>query len=333
MLKFILGFAVCAHLANAIAIEEPRTSDVLDLGAWLGTWFMAIGAYAGRQERPHHGPDSFGTKDDLPNVYIPNELTGNAIERAFKLGGQQQAVTEVNELLDYLKFISTTRQGPSPLFDIKDGHFTVHKDLIETVMQGLEGELDLDQKDNVIKVVVEIMEQVKFKSKFSDWDDMSVEANRIYQELMKKLTDNNYLKVSEDGFYELTKTLTDMVNDIVEKKILVRERRWRLRDENDFQAVKEYEAFEERVNNMINSGSAIVKLPKELTWPGLKSALQAMYKKALSQVHVFQFLTKRLDYIEMDRSVGLSKLSPFVTEQFTDSLYYMFRHMTPLGQW
>merc|ERR1712029_1138967 len=44
------------------------------------------------------------------------------------------------------------------------------------------------------------------------------------------------------------------------------ERRWRLRDENDFQSVKEWEAFEERVNNMINSGSQIVKLPQELTW-------------------------------------------------------------------
>merc|ERR1711974_357717 len=63
------------------------------------------------------------------------------------------------------------------------------------------------------------------------------------------------------------------------KEILVDERRWRLRDENDFQSVKEWEAFEERVNNMINSGSQIVKLPQELTWSGIKSALQAMYRK------------------------------------------------------
>merc|ERR1711974_109465 len=66
------------------------------------------------------------------------------------------------------------------------------------------------------------------------------------------------------------------------KEILVDERRWRLRDENDFQSVKEWEAFEERVNNMINSGSQIVKLPQELTWSGIKSALQAMYKSHLS---------------------------------------------------
>merc|ERR1712110_850545 len=108
---------------------------------------------------------------------------------------------------------------------------------------------------------------------------MSAEANRIYQELVKKLTDNNYLKVSEDGFYELTKTLTDMVKDIVEKVVHVYERADLLTppcivDEGhrqriphghnackhiedisnvhtlavtDFQAVKEYEAFEERV--------------------------------------------------------------------------------------
>jgi len=162
---------------------------------------------------------------------------------------------------------------------------------------------------------------------------MSGEVNRIYQEAMTKLKDNNYLKVSEDGFYELSKSLTDMIKDLVEKEILVDERRWRLRDENDFQSVKEWEAFEERVNNMINSGSQIVKLPQELTWSGIKSALQAMYKKAVSQIHVFQFLTKRLDYIEMDREAGFSKLSPLVTEMFTDSLYYMFRYMTPLRQW
>merc|ERR1711931_570630 len=114
------------------------------------------------------------------------------------------------------------------------------------------------------------MQQLKVKSKFTDWDDMSTEANRIYQENMKKLEEDNYLKVSGDGFYELTKTLTDMVKELVEDTILVHERRWRLRDEDDFKSVKEYQAFGERVNNMINAASAIVKLPQDLTWPGLK---------------------------------------------------------------
>jgi len=334
MFKFILGFAVCVTLTNGIAIEEPRTSDVLDLGAWLSTWFLAIGAYSGRQERPGRR-DSFGTKEDLPNVYIPNELTGNEIERAFRLSGQKQAVTEVNELLDYLSFIGTKRSGPGEFVKLEDGHFKLTNELIDPVKKELERAKwnELEGKDDVTRVIVELMEQLKLKSKFSDWDDMSGEVNRIYQEAMTKLKDNNYLKVSEDGFYELSKSLTDMIKDLVEKEILVDERRWRLRDENDFQSVKEWEAFEERVNNMINSGSQIVKLPQELTWSGIKSALQAMYKKAISQIHVFQFLTKRLDYIEMDREAGFSKLSPLVTEMFTDSLYYMFRYMTPLRQW
>ena len=72
------------------------------MAAWVGTWFMAVGAYSGRQERPFRGPQEvrpFGSiNDDLPDIYIPNELTGNEITEAFRLGGQKQAVVEVNEV-------------------------------------------------------------------------------------------------------------------------------------------------------------------------------------------------------------------------------------------
>ena len=138
--------------------------------------------------------------------------------------------------------------------------------------------------------------------------------------------------MGDDGFYTLTKTTTEIVSQLVEENILSDEKRWRLGPEPSFQDVKEYEAFEERVMNMINSASVIVKLPQELTWSGLKSAIQAMYKKAISQIHVFQFLTKKLEYIELDKEVGISKLSPFITQAFTDNLYWMFRYMTPLRQ-
>merc|ERR1711951_341311 len=168
--------------------------------------------------------------------------------------------------------------------------------------------------------------------KFEDWDDMSAEANRIYQEAMGKVLEKGFLKLGDDGFYTLTKTTTEIVSQLVEENILSDEKRWRLGPEPSFQDVKEYEAFEERVMNMINSASVIVKLPQELTWSGLKSAIQAMYKKAISQTHVFQFLTKKLEYIELVKEVGISKLSPFITQAFTDNLYWMFRYMTPLRQ-
>merc|ERR1711997_1375933 len=105
-------------------------------------------------------------------------------------------------------------------------------------------------------------------------------------------------KQTDDGHYTLTKTITDTVKNVVNDTILSRERRWRLRDENDFEAFKDYEKFEEIVNNMIDSAAASVHLPPDLTWDddlltntcasGIKSSVQTMYKKAIPQVHLFQ---------------------------------------------
>ena len=76
---------------------------VLDTGAWLANWLMAIGLYAGRQERPW-SRDSKEPLDDLPNIYIPNELTGNQIARALKLTGKEQMVIEENEVMPKVFF-------------------------------------------------------------------------------------------------------------------------------------------------------------------------------------------------------------------------------------
>ena len=58
---------------------------------------VALGAYAGRQERPYRRQDDTPL-DDLPDVYIPNELSANEIEKAFSLAGKKQAVIEANEV-------------------------------------------------------------------------------------------------------------------------------------------------------------------------------------------------------------------------------------------
>ena len=133
--------------------------------------------------------------------------------------------------------------------------------------------------------------------------------------------------------------MTDAIKKAVNDTILSGERRWRLRDENDFEAFKDYEKFEENVNNMIDSAATSVHLPQNLTWDddlltcasGIKSSLQAMYKKAIPQVHLFQFLTKKMQYLTHDNSVGLSKLSPVATQAFMDSLYWFF--LAPLRQY
>lgn len=316
---------LCAiGMSNAIAVEEPHTSDVLDLGAWVGTWMVALGAYAGRQERPYRRQDD-SPKDDLPDVYIPNELSANEIEKAFSLAGKKQAVIEANEMLNYLEWISRK----TLCVELKDGYFHTHPTQFPTIKDFLLNEAELDQ--GMVDTVMELAESIKMKSKFDDWNDMSAELDRIYQEIVSKGTEKNYIKQTDDGHYTLTKTITDTVKKVVNDTILSHERRWRLRDENDFEAFKDYEKFEENVNNMIGSGAAIVHLPRDLTWDGIKSSVQTMYKKAIPQVHLFQFLTKKIQYLTLDNSVGLSKLSPVATQAFMDSLYWFFP--TPLRQY
>merc|ERR1712012_1173274 len=85
--------------------DETRPQDVFDTIAWAAIWVNAIGLYAGRQEAPwRRGPPGVGVPDDLPNIYIPNELTANEIVRAMKITGKNQMVIEENQLLDFLDF-------------------------------------------------------------------------------------------------------------------------------------------------------------------------------------------------------------------------------------
>lgn len=300
MIRILLLCAIIGvHLSSAIEIEEPRTSDVLDLGAWVGTWMVALGAYSGRQERPYRRSRDQGPLDDLPDVYIPNELTANEIEKAFSLAGKKQAVIEANEMLQWVEFVATGRRGPRNAFvQLEDGYFKGHpqhfpmiREFLSNGRIGPETTLSLDPE--IVDAVMELLESLKLKSEFDDWNDLSAEIDRIYQEIVGKAAEKKFLKQTEAGRYTMTSTVTELVSTLVNDTILARERRWRLRDENDFEAFKEYEKFEDNVQRMINSATAIVELPSEMTWAGLKSAIQAMYKKAISQVHVFQFLTDR----------------------------------------
>jgi|ERR1712038_1372089 len=336
MIRILLLCAVGVHLSSAIEIEEPRTSDVLDLGAWVGTWLVALGAYSGRQERPYRRSRDQGPLDDLPDVYIPNELTANEIEKSFSLAGKKQAVIEANEMLQWVEFVATGRRRPESAFvKLEDGHFKAHPQHFPMIRQfftegriGPDNTLSLDPE--IVDTIMQLLESLKLKSKFDDWNDLSTEIDRIYQEIVGKAAETKFLKQTEAGRYTMTSSVNELVTMLVNDTILWRERRWRLRDENDFEAFKEYEKFEENVQRMINSATAIVELPSEMTWAGIKSAIQAMYKKAISQVHVFQFLTKKLEYLTLDREVGLSKLSTIATQAFVDSMYWF---PTPLKQY
>jgi len=109
----LVDFSNCQELPEPQPLEPAATQgnqidtqpqDVLDTGAWLAYWLAAVGSYAGRQEQPwmrrYRQP-----LDDLPDIYIPNELTGNQIVKALKLTGKKQMVIEENEYRNYYRFL------------------------------------------------------------------------------------------------------------------------------------------------------------------------------------------------------------------------------------
>merc|ERR1712226_875118 len=256
------------------------------------------GAYSGRQERPYRR--EFDELEDMPEVFIPSELTGNQIERAFRMAGTKQAVPEINELLKYLEF-TATREG-EPWLLLEDGHFKPTENCINQLKDLLSTEDLFNGVDEKMKETMVVMsEELKLKEQYEDWDDLSAEINRIFKGITGKLLEGGYIKLNEDGFYTLTKTVTDLVKMTVKEKVLEEQRQWRVRDEANFNEVREFE-----------------------DWADNKSSVQAMYKKALPQVQLFQFLTKKLTYIDLDRDSKMYKLSDFITKNMVDSMHWAF---------
>ena len=71
--------------------------------------------------------------------------------------------------------------------------------------------------------------------------------------------------MNEDGFYTLTKSVTDLVKMMVQDKILAEQRQWRVRDEDNYNEVREFEEYEENIVSAIDSGAAILQLPQVLS--------------------------------------------------------------------
>lgn len=265
----------------------------------------------------------------MPEVFIPSELTGNQIERAFRMAGTKQAVPEINELLKYLEF-TATREG-EPWLLLEDGHFKPTENCIKQLKDLMSTEDLFNGVDEKMKETLVVMsEELKLKEQYEDWDDLSAEINRIFKGITGKLLEAGYIKLNEDGFYTLTKAVTDLVKMMVQDKILAEQRQWRVRDEDNYNEVREFEEYEENIVSAIDSGAAILQLPQDMDWAGIKSSFQAMYKKALPQVQLFQFLTKKLTYIDLDRDSKMYKLSDFLTKNMVDSMHWAFR-WTPLG--
>ena len=75
-----------------------KFDTVFDTAAWVANWIVGVGSYAGRQQRPFRRSPEGETLENMPSIYIPQQLTANEIVRALKLTGKQQMLVEKNEV-------------------------------------------------------------------------------------------------------------------------------------------------------------------------------------------------------------------------------------------
>ena len=138
--------------------------------------------------------------------------------------------------------------------------------------------------------------------------------------------------MTKDGFYTITKSGINMIHNVVNATVFESDRGYQLRFGN-FALYKAYREFAKNIGQMIQSSASIIHLPSELSWANIKAAIQTMYKKAIPRIHLYQFLTKTLDYLEIDTNVkGMSKLSPFLTQKMIDSMWGIFGYGHPFRQ-
>merc|ERR1711963_885862 len=109
-------------------------------------------------------------------------------------------------------------------------------------------------------------------------------------------------------------------------------RKWTYRDmDNDYNSYKEYQEFEKEVGNMFSASTTIASLPSEISWDNFKLNLQSMYKKAIPQIHMFQYLIQKQDYLKIDTNIqGMSQLSDIVTKNLMYAMWDIFGPIHPL---
>merc|ERR1719391_707545 len=148
---------------------------------------------------------------------------------------------------------------------------------------------------------------------------------------MSILDKRTLVKKTEDGFYTITKSGIDLIHKALNATVLQANQFYEYRNrETDFAQYKAYKDFMERIGQIIKSSASILHLPSEFSWANIKATIQIMYKKAIPRVHLYQFLTKNLDYLEIDTDVkGMSKLSPSLTQQMVDTMWHIFGYGHP----
>ena len=92
-------------------------------------------------------------------------------------------------MLQYLKWKIRTNGGQFYNVEHKDGHFqfvakysTEIRDFLMNNLGRHEGHPMLDQK--MADTLIELYQTIKLKSRFDDWNDMSTEVDKIYQQFV-----------------------------------------------------------------------------------------------------------------------------------------------------
>ena len=101
--------------------------------------------------------------------------------------------------------------------------------------------------------------------------------------------------------------------------------------DEDYRVYKEYQEYEEQIGNIVRASTSCLRLPSKISWDNLKLSLQSMYKNVIPQIHLFQFLIQKQDFLKMDTQ-GMSILSDFLTQNLVDAMWGMLGRIHPLSK-
>ena len=87
-------------------------------------------------------------------------------------------------MLQYLEWVGSVRSNPGgPFLEIKDGYFNAHPQKHQLIRDFFSKTADLDQ--DMVDTIMELVESLRLKTQFDDWDDMSSEVDGIWQKITR----------------------------------------------------------------------------------------------------------------------------------------------------
>ena len=148
------------------------------------------------------------------------------------------------------------------------------------------------------------------------------------------MDEKGFVRTNDDGLYSIAKRGSDLAYAILNSTILTRERKYRFHGmDNDYNIYKKYQEFEREVDNMFHASKSIASLPSEISWDNFKFNLQSMYKNAIPQIHLFQYLIHFKNYFKIDTNIqGMSQLSDMVTKNLMYAMWDIFGPIHPLSK-